>query len=263
MLTLFPQYRFGLGIGLLLTAAAAGLMINAGTAWYWPALTIVICGFSVLAIAELAAASRFQALLTILYRDGDPKRFIAAYEPLLRQRNSSPTRALTVRAYLSNAYLAIGDAETALRLLDESPEVTGREAANAQALLAGNRCSIYCQLGDSAQADAQLELLKQLQLEAADEKQDLYQAIPRLESQCALLHGRVVGMEEVKRQAEQAKSPTVKASLQLLEAQMQFQCQHYGTARAQLEHLSQGREEYWAVCQAKKLLETLPPEGKL
>lgn len=262
MLTLFPQYRFGLGIGWLLTAAAAGMMINAGTAWYWPVLTIAICGFSVLAIAELAAASRFQALLTILYRDGDPKRFIAAYEPLLRQRNSSPTRALTVRAYLSNAYLAIGDAQTALRLLDETPEVTGREAASARALLAGNRCSIYCQMGDSARADAQLELLKQLRQENAGEKQDLYQAIPQLESQCALLHGQVAGMEEMERQAEQAKSPTVKASLQLLVAQMELQRGHCGTARAQLERLSQGRQEYWAVRRAKELLRELPPEGQ-
>lgn len=258
MLTLFPQYRFGLGIGWLMTAAAAGLMINAGTAWYWPVLTIIICGFSILAIAEMAAASRFQALLAIFYRDGDPKRFIALYEPLLHQRNSSPARALTVRAYLSNAYLAIGDAQTALRLLDEAPEVTGKEAVNAQALLAGNRCSIYCQMGDAGRAEAQLEQLKQLG--AAGETSELYRAIPHLESQCALLRGQVVRMEEVERQAEQAKSPTVKANLELLAAQMQLQRRHYGTACTRLQRLARGREEYWAVQRARELLETLPAQ---
>ncbi len=256
MLTLFPQYRFGLGVGWLATAVAAGLMINAGTAWYWPVLTIVVCGFAVLAIAELSAASQFQVLLMIFYRDGDPQRFIAAFEPLLRQRNSSASRALTVRAYLSNAYLAIGEAEKALQLLDEAPKVTGKEAAGAQALLAGNRCSIYCQMGDSARADAQLELLKRLHQEDKEGKAELYQGISQLESQCALLHGQAVNMEEMEQQAAQSKSPTLKANLQLLVARMEFLRGHRNTAREQLQRLAQGREGYWAVREAKRLLET-------
>ncbi|MCI7743763.1 hypothetical protein MSS88_02970 [bacterium] len=53
MLTLFPQYRLGLGISWLLTAAVAGFMIRSGAAWYWPLAVVLICGFAALALAEL------------------------------------------------------------------------------------------------------------------------------------------------------------------------------------------------------------------
>lgn len=133
MLTLFPQYRIALGVGWLATAAAAGWMLQSGAAWYWIAALVLVCGFSTLAIAELAAASQHQRLLMILYREGDPDRFIRAYEPLLSQRCTAPGRLLTLRAYLSNAYLAKGEFERAAQLLDEAPEVTGREAGRGAA----------------------------------------------------------------------------------------------------------------------------------
>lgn len=256
MLTLFPQYRIGAGVGIVLSAFLAGLMIQSGAAWYWPVLTVLLCCFASLGLAELGAAGQHQRLLMILYQKGDPKGFIAAYEPLLKQPVTAPARLLTVHAYLSNAYLAIGDTETALRLLDEAPEVTGRETANARALLAGNRCSIYLQAGDAVRAREQLV---QLQSMADDPgiNPDLLADLPLLEARCSTLEGEPCGEALLQAAADKAVSSIRKSDLQLALVRVWLAQQHTVKARKLLRQIAQGNHELWAVREAQALLDQL------
>lgn len=262
MLTLFPQYRLGLGISWLLTAAVAGFMIRSGAAWYWPLAVVLICGFAALALAELGAASQHQKLLLILYQKGDPRTFIQKYEPLLKQRCSSASRALTLRAYLSNAYLAMGDCAKARRLLDDAPTVNGREADNAAALLAGNQCSIFLQIGDAAGAVEQLELLRRYQGNP-NVKKELTENIPLLQVRCDLLSGSVHDTDLLEQAVREAVSPLRKADNTLVLAQTQLAQKHKGTARKTLEPVLDGNPDLWAVRQARRLkaeLDGIPGE---
>lgn len=258
MLILFPQYRLGLGTGWLVTAAVAGFMVRAGAAWYWPVLTILLCGFLALALAELAAANQHRKLLLILYAQGDPARFIAAYSPLLQARKVAPGQELTLRAYLSNAYLALGDSDKALELLAQAPPVTGSQAARAQALLAGNRCSIYLQRGDAAAASEQLARLRSLQAASSNAQDDLFAAIPQLTARCDLLQGRITAPGLLEQAAQDTKSPLLRADLQLAAAQIQILKQHNTAARQQLATLADGDDALWVTRQAKQLLASLP-----
>lgn len=120
MLTLFPQYRIGLGVGWVATGAAAGLMIQTGAAWYWVAALVLVCGFAALAITELAAASQHQRLLMILYQKGDPDGFIKVYEPLLREllavREGRPCDTAAIRTASEKAVSPIRRADMLLEL---------------------------------------------------------------------------------------------------------------------------------------------------
>lgn len=255
MITLFPQYRIGLGVGWLLTAAAAGLMIRTAAAWYWPVLVIVLCGFLSLALAELGAVNQYRRLLLILLRDGDPKRFIRSFEPLLGQR-SSPSRALTLRAYLSNAYLALGDTDRALELLAEAPKVIGKEAANARALLAGNRCSIYLQMEDAGAASEQLDILRSLRQESGING-ELLSDFDVLEARCLALSGEKCDPALIKSAAEKAVSPIRRADLKLALAQLELARKHEQSAKSILQTVAGGSADLWSVRRARELLAQL------
>lgn len=257
MLTLFPQYRIALGVGWLVTAAAAGWMLQSGAAWYWIVAMVLVCGFAALAIAELAAASQHQRLLMILYREGDPDRFIKAYEPLLSQRCTVPGRLLTLRAYLSNAYLAKGEFERAAQLLDEAPQVTGREAENARALLAGNRCTIALRSGNLPEAERQLRLLEEAQQRGRAEAK-LFADLPLLREELAVRKGRPCEIGPIRTAAEKAVSPVRRADL-LLELGMALSAQ--GKAKESeliLRRAAGGNPALFSVRQAGALLAQLP-----
>lgn len=143
----------------------------------------------------------------ILYQKGDPDGFIKVYEPLLSQRCTVPGRLLTLRAYLSNAYLAKGDFERAVQLLDEGPEVTGREAENAKDLLAGNRCTIALRSGDTQEAGRQFRLLSEARERGrADDK--LFADLPLLRELLAVREGRPCDTAAIRTASEKRFRPS-------------------------------------------------------
>lgn len=259
MLTLFPQYRIALGVGWLATAAAAGWMLQSGASWYWIAALVLVCGFAALAIAEMAAASQHQRLLMILYKEGDPDRFIKAYEPLLSQRCTVPGRLLTLRAYLSNAYLARGEFARAAQLLDGAPQVTGREAENAAALLAGNRCTIALRSGDLPEAARQLRLLEEAK-QRGRAGASLFADLPLLEELLALHEGRPCEIGVIRTAAEKAVSPVRRADL-LLELGTALLAQGKAKeAELILRRAAGGNPSLFSVRQAQAGLAQLPAQ---
>ncbi len=256
MVTLFPECRIGLGVGWVITAFVAGFMLRSGAAWFWPLLTVLACGFVALMLAEMAAASRHQKLLAILYQEADPEEFILRYEPLL-SRPCSAVHKLSIHAYLSNAYLALGQAEKALELLDSAPEVRGREAENAKALQAGNRCSIYLQMEDQEKAAEQLEILKNLRKENPSGKEELYGAIPLLEARVALLKKITLHPDEIEKAARGTKSPLLKQDRQLVLAQLYLAQKRTDAAKVILNKVASGDRQLWCVRKAAVLANEL------
>lgn len=231
-------------------------MIQTGAAWYWVAALVLVCGFAALAIAELAAASQYQRLLMILYQKVDPDGFIKVYEPLLSQRCTVPGRLLTLRAYLSNAYFAKGDFECAVQLLDEAPEVTGREAENAKALLAGNRCTIALRSGDTQEAGRQFRLLSEARERGrADDK--LFADLPLLRELLAVREGRPCDTAAIRTASEKAVSPIRRADM-LLELGMALEAEgKRKEAVLILRRAVGGNTALWSVRQAKEMLAQL------
>lgn len=90
----------------------------------------------------------------------DPVRFIELYLPLISESKARKNVQFTMMCYLSNAYAASGNYDKALETLSNPALNTSRNSLQ-EAILAGNRCDIFCALEDIAAAKKAFQEAKQ------------------------------------------------------------------------------------------------------
>ncbi|MDY3618478.1 tetratricopeptide repeat protein [Agathobaculum sp.] len=143
MLKLFPSYwLLPYGGGAVLLFIAIRKVLD-GTPLWLAALLLILGCVLLFVLAEAGAFAAHQRKLSWLYQNLAPERFLKVYEKLLPRSKKNPAREVTVRAHLANAYLALGDFEKAIALLNDAPEVSGEGKDSSTVLLLNNKATVY------------------------------------------------------------------------------------------------------------------------
>lgn len=160
MYRLFPKAKAYLIAGCGVTFLFVGTLVHDRAAWHVVAM-VAVCGAAASWLfAELYATAQHHKLLLILYGLLNPCEFIARYEPFLETQGIRSRVRLTLLAYLSNGYAALGDFARAEQLLDDASTLSCEARGDGNALLAGNRCAIQLSRGDASSARNHLDDLK-------------------------------------------------------------------------------------------------------
>lgn len=162
MIALFPSLRVGEAILYIADLALLGFFWQRGQLGLPVLIPCLAALVLIPLIVRLAAVLKHQKIVNILFRKLDPESFIRAYEPLMKRAEGKPGLESTLRNFLSTGYANKGDFETAIRLLDETPPVEGKQAVRGRALQLSNLCSVYLLKGDVSEAQDLLHQLEDL-----------------------------------------------------------------------------------------------------
>ena len=178
---LFPAIRKRLMIMLAMYAAGLGILLI-----FVPEQTrgmmLILAVFALLAVlfsAGKQAQQENDRRIRMLYNELNCEGFIREYEPLLQKADQTPSLSLMVRMHLSNAYMAMGRFEDAMKILREAP-VTGKkeEARLLSRFAAASNISLcYEQQGKVQEAEKAMKELLDLkgQLERIQETKPMQQ----------------------------------------------------------------------------------------
>ena len=144
MISAFPATKAYFIAGLSLSFLISAGMIHDGRS-----LSAALLGFLLgilfsWFISSLIALANHRKLLNILYRTMKPKDFIAVYSPVVKNKKIRKNIHFSMMCFLSNAYSAAGEYDTALDILDSIQVLDNRKRQQSEAILTGNRCDIYC-----------------------------------------------------------------------------------------------------------------------
>lgn len=165
MIDFFPKSRHiavaGSIIGSILGVCAVWILYDGqlSTKLVIMLLAVVIIVNSFIYIAQIAALRNYQELLLELYEKMEIKSFLEKAVPLLEKR-ASVKDSVTHAVHVANAYLAEGDAQAAVDLL-EAQRVPER-ALELRGTVYSNLGSAYLQLGDTERAEHTLKQLLQI-----------------------------------------------------------------------------------------------------
>lgn len=266
MLTVYKKYLTYLMAGELVILALGAGLIHDGMGWPLAAAAVIILSFVLLVFLEIRAAMLHQRLLGILYLLQRPKDFIEVFKPLSMQKKMRLNARFTVTAYLSNAYAAMGDFKTALEVLDLAPALRGRRGKEAEALLSGNRCSIYLYMGQLQQAEKELERLSSLS--SSDSRRGIRaqqaDTLEILRVRLNTAHGGAVQKDAdlIRGRLSGKGSALYKTQLRYLLGQIYIQLGEYDFAAHYLNEAAKAGNQIWVSGQAAELLKTLPKKAK-
>lgn len=242
MALLFPKYRsflyLGAGLGFLIFSA----MIHDGHKWYFALaalLAAVIIAWFAVSAMSVSAHRRF---LAVFYNAMRPKDFITVYTPLVNSGKVRKNIKFTMQCYLSNAYAASGSYKKALEILDSLPDVRPRKRRNADAIISGNRCDIFCAMEDYPAAKAEYEKLKEL-VSAGEKGQQ--NVLDILMVKMAILEGTASQKEidSIKAALGTSSTPYFRYSMRYLLARIHEMTGETGFARTYYEEISKGSSQ--------------------
>ncbi len=256
MLSVFKKYQGWLIMCECGIAVLAMALIYDGVEW--PVSLALFFGLSLLAfiVLETMAGIMHRRILCILYLEQRPKEFIAAYRPLTELRGVRKNILFSMRAYLSNAYAAMGDFNTALAVLEEMPELT-RNNLSARALISGNRCSFLLDMGDVDKAEMEYEIFFQTKGSSSGNlRKELESTAQLLGIKFALARGSCGKTEEDTARELYKKSTSAlhKTHMQLLLGQIYLQTGRPDIAKEYLKGAVKGGNALWAVKRAAAIL---------
>lgn len=164
MLTLFPKFqkRLMLFEGLFVVLMVAMYLLKPTTSLLALVLMLIIGGLFIAAAQYINAANAHSRQLNRLYNQLDVDGFLKEYEPHLQQNPKNPNLYIMVRMHLSNAYVAQGRFDEAMKLLTSTPVKEGKKLEQTlmnRFAVTSNLCYCAEQMGDLAAAKKYLDEL--------------------------------------------------------------------------------------------------------
>lgn len=248
MINLFPRCRAYFTAGLSIALVIAAAVHSAGLNWGVSLAVFFALVFLVYLADSVYAVTLHQKVLAYLYQLQKPRDFIDGYSLLLK---AGPIRAnvrFSMLANLSNAYAAAGNYNKALALLEDMPPLKGPAKKKAPGLLAGNRCDIYCAMGDAVRAREEYEKVPE-----GDSGRWL------LRIKLALLEGQASGQDadDVREALKAPASPFYQTNLNFLLGSLYAQLGQPEFARAYLKKAASCPAQMAVSGKAEALLKTL------
>lgn len=136
MLQIFSEYKkiwFALESTIFMFSAA--LIHDKHPVWLivlFAALSSIFAFFA----AELLAVKKHQDYLSILYNSKDAEAFLHIYLPLTRKPEIRANILFTMHMHLCNAYLALGDQDSAVTCLQDLPKLPKKSYKKGEQMLA-------------------------------------------------------------------------------------------------------------------------------
>ncbi len=266
MYRLFPKGKAYLALGCAVTFLFVGALMHDGARWH-VAAAAAVCGVSASwLLAELYAAMQHHTLLLILHRLLQPREFIKRYGALLEERGLRPRVRLTLLAYLSNGYAALGDFARAEQLLAEASNLPCAKQRDCLALLAGNRCAINLARGDTLSARKHLEnLLAHIDEMPPGKKRRAYDETKSVLGTCLAIHERRCSHGDtvfLERRLTRNWSALYRLNLEFWLARAHLALDEYGLAEPLLERVSAAGGELWVREKALELIKAYMPHEK-
>ena len=164
MLTLFPKFqkRLMLFEGLFVVLIVAMYLLKPTTSLLALVLMLIIGGLFIAAAQYINAANAHSRQLNRLYNQLDVDGFLKEYEPHLQQNPKNPNLYIMVRMHLSNAYVAQGRFDEAMKLLTSTPVKEGKKLEQTlmnRFAVTSNLCYCAEQMGDLNAAKKYLDEL--------------------------------------------------------------------------------------------------------
>ena len=164
MLTLFPKFqkRLMLFEGLFVVLMVAMYLLKPTTSLLALVLMLIIGGLFIAAAQYINAANAHSRQLNRLYNQLDVDGFLKEYEPHLQQNPKNPNLYIMVRMHLSNAYVAQGRFDEAMKLLTSTPVKEGKKLEQTlmnRFAVTSNLCYCAEQMGDLDTAKKYLDEL--------------------------------------------------------------------------------------------------------
>lgn len=225
----------------------------------WPAALLLFVGLSAVAfvIMESCAGVMHRKILCILYVEQKPGEFIAAYRPLTELKGVRRNIMFSMKAYLSTAYAAQGDFDSALSVLEKMPLLGGKRQLSGDALISGNRCSFYLDAGDTQKAEKEYALFRRGMEHASGRlRRELEATDEVLRLKLALARGNCDKAEEddARERLKKCGSPLLRTQMNLLIGQIYLQTGRLDFAREYLKSAAAASKTLWAAKKAASLL---------
>lgn len=256
MSLLFSRYRSFLYLGAGLGFLIFGAMMHDGRKWYFALaaflVTVVIAWFAVSVLSVLA----HRRFLSIFYSAMKPEEFISVYTPLVKKSKVRKNIRFSMECYLSNAYAAAGKYRKALEILDGLPVLGPGRRNCAEAIIAGNRCDIFCAMEKFAPAKAEYEKLKKY---VADGEKSQQGVLDILTVKMAVLSGSASqdDIDTVKTALSKNTTPFFRYSMRYLLARIHEITGEINYARTYYEEISKGSEQLIITKKAAERLKIL------
>jgi tetratricopeptide (TPR) repeat protein len=250
MISAFPTTKAYFIAGLSLSFLISTGMIRDGRSLSAALLGFLLGVFISWFISSLIALTYHRKLLNILYRAMKPKDFIAVYSPVAENDKTRKNIHFSMMCFLSNAYSAAGEYDTALEVLNSIQVLGGRKRQQCKAILTGNRCDIYCAMKNIALAKKEYSDLNTM-VNAGETSQKLI--LELLKVKINLLEENVSeeDCETVRSTLKGNLTPLFQLQLRYLLAQLYEQQGEYEFAQTYYEETSSGDEQLAIVREAK------------
>ena len=257
MIRLFDRPRQILFLGAAVTVAVTVMMIAAGERAF--AIFVAITGMWVSWYACLSGAiRRHNRLLSILYDDLEPVRFMEEYRPLLGKAAGGSAMEAAMRAHLGNALAARGMYEEALSWYE-----SGCKKSDVALMQHENRCRCLFELGRTNALQEEMTRWKALlpQVKKARRETSLH-SMELLEIRRRVRQGRTSGEDQlfVQREQQGTNKRLHRCEMSLLLAGIYGLLGYETAMRQELETLAALNNEELACCRGAK--ERLAELGK-
>lgn len=256
MIRLFPKYQMYCAGGITL-CFLIGLAIYRKSQNLTVPLIIFICGsFISFLLCSAGAARTHKKFLSILYNSLKPKEFIAAYSYLIDHANVKPKTMFSMLCFLSNGYEASGEFDNALWVLDRVPALPEKSKQLGGAILAGNRCNIYCANGFTQAAKEQLNLLEKL-IAGGVKSQDAVKKVLEIKIRTLDQDATQSDADYVREEMKNASTRFYRLSMTYLLAEIYAQIGESDFAKAYFEEVSTADSQLRIVKNAKEKLSSV------
>ena len=257
MINLFSKSKGYFTAGLSLCFLVAAGLLHDHKPWY-TILAITLTGvYLSWLIASISAFMLHRRILNLFYAQLNPHVFITVYQPLLRKANIRKNILFTMKCYLSNAYAAEGQYQKALAVLDSVPVFTGKKRRQCEAILAGNRCELYC--AQEMPGAAREEYLKLEELVSAGEVSQK-PILDLLQAKIHLLEGKATkeDYEVVRGLLSPTATRYYQVTVKYLLGRFNEQLGEIAFARAYYSEVAKAAPQIAVAGNAAKRLEELP-----
>lgn len=250
MISAFPTTKAYFIAGLSLSFLISAGMIHDGRSLPAAFLGFLFGVFISWFISSLLALTNHRKLLNILYREMKPKDFIAVYYPVAKNDKLRKNIHFSMMCFLSNAYSAAGEYDTAMEVLNSIQVLDSRKQQQSKAILTGNRCDIYCAMENIVLAKKEYSDLKTM-VNAGETSQK--SILDLLKVKINLLEENVSeeDCEIVRSTLKGNLTPLFQLQLRYLLAQLYEQQGEYEFAQTYYEETANGNEQLAIVRKAK------------
>ena len=249
MISAFPTTKAYFITGLSLSFLISAGMIHDGrrlpAVFFGFLLGVFISWF----IASLIALTKHRKLLNILYREMKPKDFIAIYSPVAKNDKLRKNIHFSMMCFLSNAYSAAGEYNTAMEVLN-SIQVLDNRKQQSKAILTGNRCDIYCGMENIVLAKKEYSDLKTM-VNIGETSQKSILDLLKVKINLLEENGSEEDCETVRAALKGNLTPLFQLQLRYLLAQLYEQQGEYEFAQTYYEETASGNEQLAIVRKAK------------